>query len=300
MSIPKAVLEIIDLYLKQFNHSEIAKQAKKETIEKKWLNGKEHSKLISDSLEYDLTKTRNYIDRDFENYVDRVFKTFEKDITLFLKRNLKQLFEVNKEVKTKNIIPEENARKLDYFNNKNAMKSNNDYQTYALCHHCYSEIPGVPYTILLEGLCYRKEETSNLFRKEQFKMIELVHFNSIEELEILKHKYIYIFSKIGDLLKPYKYKVVLANDSFISNDPGLILYQLLEGRKVELQVYSEYLNEYVSLASINMHGSFFANKFNIKENGNLASSMCVGFGIDRIEALIYELNDGEKHDDSRS
>jgi hypothetical protein len=65
----------------------------------------------------------------------------------------------------------------------------------------------------------------------------------------------------------------------------LLTYQRRLRTKYEL-VGIDASEQTVALSSVNRHGAHFGTGFNIKHQGSVASSACVGFGLDRWAAWI--------------
>ncbi|WP_374717773.1 hypothetical protein [Neobacillus sp.] len=223
-----------------------------------------------------------------------------KDFNQDLIELLSNIFNVDSEriKEAPNNINIQSAKLLGLDKNKGVVRlangTNEEYKTFALCHHCYKEqiINGFSSEIIT-GECYRKEEFYNKFRLSKFLMTEILFYGNETELFEVREKIIYLFWCIGQNLNQ-KFRIKIANDTFMSDNPEVILYQILNKSKLELEVYSKSEDKYISVASINFHGSYFSRKFLIQnENRTFVQTMCVGFGINRIFEILKEIKNEE-------
>ncbi|WP_176786469.1 aminoacyl--tRNA ligase-related protein [Thermoactinomyces sp. DSM 45892] len=203
---------------------------------------------------------------------------------------LLEIFQVDKTMQPIDILDEYSSEKLRLDSNQGALlsgKINKTFYNYALCHHCYSKVKS--HTIqMVTGNCYRNEKDYDRFRLPKFKMTELVFFDSDNQLAVLKEKIMALFKIMGDSIG-LKYRIRIANDSFITNDVERILYQVLNKSKIELEVYTPIEDKYISICSSNYHGSYFSQKFSItREDKSYIQSMCVGFGLNRIIEILKD------------
>ncbi|MED1790172.1 hypothetical protein P4V47_22345 [Brevibacillus laterosporus] len=272
-------------------------------FEKIWkkssINSFNVEKLILNSSkisELDIVEIREPVRNLIQKYIEK--KCSINDINQDLIELLSDIFDIDLErvKEAPNNINIQSAKQLGLDKNKSVVRgtsgTSEEYKTFALCHHCYKEqiITGFS-TEIITGECYRKEEFYNKFRLSKFLMTELVFYGNEAELFKVREKIIYLFWCIGQNLNK-KFRIKIANDTFMSDNPEVVLYQILNKSKLELEVYSKSEDKYISVASINFHGSYFSRKFLMQNNNKtFVQTMCVGFGINRISEILEEIKD---------
>lgn len=162
----------------------------------------------------------------------------------------------------------------------------------AVCYHTYAGLegqtldPGV--IITARGHCFRNEEAAALVpgrRQIEFQMREVVLVGApawIEQhLEVLQPA-IETLAQARGLNGAW----CPANDPFfLPRARGQAQMQRLLGTKIEWC-----LPDGLAIASINRHGAFFGERFQIRTtDGALAHSACVAFGLDRWAAHASSL-----------
>ena len=79
-----------------------------------------------------------------------------------------------------------------------------------------------------------------------------------------------------------------ANDMFFTDDYAIkASFQRQQQAKRELRVHIPFENQTISCFSSNFHSTSFGKAFNIKVDGRLASSGCIGWGIERWVYAIF-------------
>lgn len=294
--VPIEVESAIQQYLKSCEERK-DKEKKAKLFRKLW--NKKSLDFIINSTQIDCKKLENRLKAD-ERFIHKVKSFFEKnsilenclnieDLKIYIRKMFCEIFDVEKyfeadENINKKVVNELELNKLDHI-----VINDDRYMTYALCHHCYCLVKEAPEKYVIEGKCYRHEDYLDIFRKEKFTMVEMVLFSSPLQLEDYRNKIIYLeYFLVKGLFSNYKF--CIANDSFISDAPDLLLYQFLNKTKLELQIYDDINNKYIAVSSINMHMKSFTKKYKICTcDGKMADSMCVGIGIDRLFELIRRI-----------
>lgn len=170
----------------------------------------------------------------------------------------------------------------------------------AVCLHIYPALSNTdlslglntPYCVYdVLGTAYRDEgmnfNESDRFR--EFQVHELVFFGEDSILESLEEKVTDFLLAVFDCLN-ISGNLEVANDIFFGNqEKKLLVNQILSNDKIEFVA----LESGKSLASINKHHTKFTNNFNIESNHDKVSSMCLGFGIDRIVNEVILLCKGD-------
>jgi hypothetical protein len=155
----------------------------------------------------------------------------------------------------------------------------------AVCYHAYAALAGVTLTenklFTARGCCFRHEDRDALApgrRQVEFEMRELILVGAptwIEgQLGTLK-------AGVEDLAGKHGFHEAIwqsANDPFfLPRARGKAQMQRLLGTKIELCLPCG-----LAIASINRHGAFFGDRFDIRlADGASAHSACVAFGLDR-------------------
>lgn len=182
------------------------------------------------------------------------------------------------------------------------LKKPKDVLNPALCLHCYPLLEQIELqsdqlvSFTLSGSCFR-DESGNLNNNErlnEFFMREAVFFGSPEKLKEI-HQILEKFTILFGNWLGLKFRLEAATDIFFDENAQLQLFsQLASSNKIEFSVYSYELDKYISCGSINKHQNHFSKRFQIKdENQNFMSTMCIGFGFNRLILLLMnELRNG--------
>lgn len=166
--------------------------------------------------------------------------------------------------------------------------------TYALqpaaCYHCYAELAGtcVDRTVLtVAGRCYRRGEAAftGMTRLWEFTMREVVLLGSPDWVQAERAAWI---ERAVQLARGLGLDVATeaATDSFLGPaGRGRRLIQQLKELKVEITAAAG--EERVALASVNLHETFFATRFDLRgADGRPAYSACAAFGLERWAAAV--------------
>lgn len=165
----------------------------------------------------------------------------------------------------------------------------------AVCLHCYpllknKNIENKDHVYTLVGKVYR-DESGNLdndIRLKEFTMRELVYIGKKNNTEIAFGKCLEIMNIFGNVLN-LDFNLMPANDIFFDDNIGKkTVFQKALNNKIELEVFDKKLERNISIASTNRHGTHFSKGYNIQTEKGLATSMCLGFGYDRILRILID------------
>lgn len=77
------------------------------------------------------------------------------------------------------------------------------------------------------------------------------------------------------------HRIITASDAFFGDEPSLTRdAQLLSGSKFEVRI--PLLDGELSVASVNLHGTVFADAFDLRGVHGIETSCCAGIGLDRL------------------
>ena len=163
-----------------------------------------------------------------------------------------------------------------------------------VCYHYFSSLRGKKingnYAITALSRCSRKErgKLDDLSRLENFTMREIVFFGSekyclAQREELLNQTIEILKSKLN-----LTFRVVTASDPFFGDESKIKKKaQLALESKYEIQALLPYNKKKISIASFNLHGKVFYERFKIiPKNMRLAFSGCAGWGYER---LLYAI-----------
>ena len=154
----------------------------------------------------------------------------------------------------------------------------------AVCYHAYSGLAGqtLPEARLItaRGCCFRNEEAAELApgrRQIEFEMRELILVGPtpwLEERLLALQPEVEALATAAGLRGEWR---TATDPFFLPRARGKAHLQRLLGTKLELC-----LPDGLAIASINRHGHFFGDRFEISTAGGArASSACIAFGLDR-------------------
>ncbi|GIG87908.1 aminoacyl--tRNA ligase-related protein [Plantactinospora endophytica] len=166
----------------------------------------------------------------------------------------------------------------------------------ALCLHAYPLVEHRPVdnlVLTLSGSCFR-DESGNLNNRErlrEFTMREGVFFGSQRHLAQVHQRLVAMMAAVADLFG-FKYQLATATDIFFNDNAQQQLFsQLVSDSKIEMLVQLDD-GEPVAMASINKHGQHFAKPFGLRgSDGTTPSTMCIGFGLDRVLLALRDAPD---------
>lgn len=175
----------------------------------------------------------------------------------------------------------------------------------ACCHPVYPSLAGdlAPEgaTVTLLGQCFRREPSVDPFRLQWFRQREHVRVASAEAIEAWRveamARAISVFERLA-----LPHTVDAASDAFFGRTGRLLArgQQDLE-LKVEFVVPVGDGEFSTACASLNLHRDHFGSVFGIRTpDGAVASSACLGFGLERITMALLAMHGLEPRTWSRS
>ncbi len=173
------------------------------------------------------------------------------------------------------------------------------------CHPVYGWLAGdlAPggVTLTLLGQCFRREPSVDPFRMQWFRQREHVRVAGAEAVEAWRVQAISTATSVFDCLA-LPHTVDAASDAFFGRTGRLLAraQQDLE-LKVEFVVPLGEGAGSTACASLNLHGDHFGSIFGIRTADHaLASSACLGFGLERVTLALLAVHGLEPHTWSRS
>jgi seryl-tRNA synthetase len=156
----------------------------------------------------------------------------------------------------------------------------------AACHPLFASLkgttaePGKLYE--LTGECFRHEPSEDPMRLISFRMREYVRVGTEGQAKEHRRRWIEIDEELFAQLE-LPVEVVPANDPFFGRGGALLAANQIED-EAKFEVVTEvYEGTQTAIASANFHGEHFGGDFAISlEDGTVAQSACVGFGMERI------------------
>ncbi|MDO9181217.1 MAG: amino acid--[acyl-carrier-protein] ligase [Bacteriovorax sp.] len=144
-------------------------------------------------------------------------------------------------------------------------------------------------TIDLTGHVFRHEPSDDPARMQIFRQREFVRLGTADEAR--EHRDYWI--KMGKIILDsigLKVKVVVANDPFFGRGG-----RLRKATQREQDLKHEFIipicseEDPTAIASCNYHLDSFGSKFDIKtDNGDIAHSSCIGFGLERVALALFK------------
>jgi hypothetical protein len=154
----------------------------------------------------------------------------------------------------------------------------------AVCYHVYDQFGGAsidePMVVTARGACFRgEEETTAGIRQVEFDMREIVFLGPAEWVNAHAATAVARLSTLAGRLGVSGSWYPAEDPFFLPAARGKALLQRLLGVKEEYRPGSA---DGVALASVNRHGSFFGERFDIRgSDGAPIHTACVALGLDR-------------------
>lgn len=170
----------------------------------------------------------------------------------------------------------------------------------AVCYHTYAHLAGRvidhPLAFTARGRCFRNEETTQPgIRQIEFEMREIVLVDTPGSIDIsvaLAQRQIELLA--DELGLPGNW-CVAEDPFFLPLAQGKALMQKLARTKLE---YRSCDSSGVALVSVNRHGTFFGQRFDITtRTGQPARTACIAMGLDRWLAKVSDRRGGCEQDD---
>jgi seryl-tRNA synthetase len=149
-------------------------------------------------------------------------------------------------------------------------------------------IPAHGYLVEVQSTCFRREPSVDPMRLQSFDMHEIVRVGAAADVVAFRERLIAqgqaFFSELGlDAV------LSLANDPFFGRAGGVMGQgQRDKALKFELQIAFDPEGAPTACMSFNYHQDHFGGALDLRlEDGQIAHSACVGFGIDRIALALF-------------
>ena len=169
----------------------------------------------------------------------------------------------------------------------------------AVCYHTYEQLSGTlvtdPVTLTAKGLCFRGEqETSFGIRQVEFEMREIVFLGERPWVEAQSRIAVQRITSLATRIGIRGSWHAAEDPFFLPSGEGKALMQRLLGVKEEYRAGGA---DGLALASVNRHGTFFGERFDIRQgDGEPVHSACVAVGLDRWFATLTAVNRRTCHD----
>lgn len=174
----------------------------------------------------------------------------------------------------------------------------------AVCYHTYERLAGQrvtsPTLMTAEGVCWRHEgdRLAPLERGWAFRMREIVCLGAPAEVEEFRQRWMLSAVTFAESLGLTVETVQATDPFFAPTARGKAVLQRIKALKHELIV--RFPNDRsLAIASFNNHERFFGESFGISlDNGDVAASACVAFGIERWLLAVLAANGVDAGDDA--
>lgn len=192
--------------------------------------------------------------------------------------------------------PESNSRHLNTVSHLDERRAGAEPQRHtsdsvlspAVCQPAYRMFSGrvLTDTSVLTGYarCFRYEgrSTTSMLRSREFGVREFICLGNKQSVFDIRER---LLVRAGQVLDEFglEARVSTAADPFFAEDyADYRMYQMTFAVKHELQALIPHENRYLSLGSVNNHGTHFGQAWNIGTiSGQVAHSACMGMGLDR-------------------
>ncbi len=136
--------------------------------------------------------------------------------------------------------------------------------------------------------CFRREPSRDIDRFQSFRMREYVCIGSPEEIQAFRGDWIERAKGLADRLG-LTYPVDLASDPFFGRGGQIVaISQIQQELKFELLVPVRSEAEPTACMSFNYHREHFGHTWGlVTEDGALAHTGCVAFGMDRLAVALF-------------
>jgi seryl-tRNA synthetase len=136
--------------------------------------------------------------------------------------------------------------------------------------------------------CFRREPSRDIDRFQSFRMREYVCIGTPEQIQAFRGDWIERAKAIADQLG-LSYRVDLASDPFFGRGGQIVaLSQIHQELKFELLVPVRSAEEPTACMSFNYHREHFGHTWGlVTEDGGLAHTGCVAFGMDRLAVALF-------------
>jgi hypothetical protein len=170
----------------------------------------------------------------------------------------------------------------------------------AVCYHTYAHLSGTlltdPITLTAKGLCFRgEEETAFGIRQIEFDMREIVFLGGPTWVDMQSRIAVERITALAQRIGLQGGWHPAEDPFFLPAGQGKALMQRLLGVKEEYRAGGA---DGLALASVNRHGTFFGERFDIRLDADdqPVHSACVAVGLDRWHACLTHLVKGRESD----
>jgi seryl-tRNA synthetase len=136
--------------------------------------------------------------------------------------------------------------------------------------------------------CFRREPSRDIDRFQSFRMREYVCIGTPEEIQAFRGAWVDRAKGIADQLG-LTYRVDIASDPFFGRGGQIVaISQIQQELKFELLVPVRSEEEPTACMSFNYHREHFGHTWDlVTEDGALAHTGCVAFGMDRLAVAMF-------------
>jgi seryl-tRNA synthetase len=179
----------------------------------------------------------------------------------------------------------------------NALSATDLVLTPAACYPVYplaaerGVVPGRALKFDVASYCFRREATYEVDRLQAFRMREFVCMGSPEQALDFRERWIARATAIAaDLALPHS--IASASDPFFGRAARLIAQnQLDQSLKFEMLVPVRAVDRPTACMSFNCHRDHFSSTWGLRtENGEVAHTACVAFGMDRLALALFAIH----------
>lgn len=152
---------------------------------------------------------------------------------------------------------------------------------------CAGDLPADGRTFELESYCFRHEPSVDPMRLQSFRQFENVRLGTPEHIVDWRRQWL---ERAIHLFEDLELDAVLDNatDPFFGRAGRLMAVSQREQElKVEVLVNVYGDDHRTACASLNNHQNHFSELFNIKVEGDLAHTACIGFGLERCAVALF-------------
>jgi seryl-tRNA synthetase len=149
-------------------------------------------------------------------------------------------------------------------------------------------VPEQGYVFDVASDCFRREPSKNLDRFQTFRMREYVRIGTPDQIQEFRQPWITRAQDIADAIG-LRYKVDVANDPFFGRAGAMMAAsQLQQSLKFELLIPILSEDRPTACMSFNYHREHFGHTWGlVTEDGALAHTGCVAFGMDRLAVALF-------------
>jgi seryl-tRNA synthetase len=136
--------------------------------------------------------------------------------------------------------------------------------------------------------CFRREPSKMLDRLQSFRMREYVMIGAPAQVEQFRQRWLKRAEGFADQLG-LNWRIDNASDPFFGRGGKLMANsQVEQALKFELLIPVHSVDEPTACMSFNCHRDHFGSTWNIRtENGEVAHTGCVAFGVDRLALALF-------------